>query len=356
MKIVSIVGARPQFIKAAPVSKQIRKKHQEILLHTGQHYDKELSKIFFDDLKIPKPDYNLGIGSDSHAKQIGKMLIEIEKVLLKEKPDFVLVYGDTNSTLAGAISAAKLQIHVAHVEAGLRSFDRRMPEELNRVMTDHISNILFCPTETAIKNLKKEGIVKGVFNIGDVMVDVLLNNLRLAARSKILTKLGLKKDQYLVATIHRPSNTDNKDNLKNIVEAFIGSEKKIIFPVHFRTQKYLRKFKLLIKLNRSKNVKAIDPIGYYDFLWLMNNSKKILTDSGGIQKEAYILAKPCITLRENTEWVETIEEGWNVLVYTNKKKILKAILDFNPIKPPKKLYGDGKASVEIVKILEKGKI
>jgi len=352
MKIISIVGARPQFIKVAPVSKQMRKKHQEILLHTGQHYDKELSKIFFDDLKIPKPDYNLNIGSDSHAKQTGNMLIEIEKVLMKEKPEIVLVYGDTNSTLAGALSATKLHLSVAHVEAGLRSFDRRMPEEINRLMTDHVSNILFCPTETAVQNLKNEGIKNGVFNIGDVMVDVLLNNLKLAQKSNILKKLKLTPNQYLATTIHRPNNTDDKNNLKNIVEAFVDSEKIIVFPIHFRTQKYLKKFKLFDKLKKSDNVLAIYPIGYLDFLWLMKNAQKILTDSGGIQKEAYILKKPCITLRENTEWVETIKEGWNILIYANKDKILDAIENFNPKKQSKQLFGDGKASEKIVKILE----
>jgi UDP-N-acetylglucosamine 2-epimerase (non-hydrolysing) len=353
LKIVSVVGARPQFIKAAPVSKALRKNHHELLLHTGQHYDKELSKIFFDDLKIPKPDYDLGIGSDSHARQTGKMLIEIEKIIAQENPNFVLVYGDTNSTLAGALAAAKLHIPVAHVEAGLRSFDRRMPEEINRVVTDHVSNILFCPTETAITNLKVEGITNGVHNIGDVMVDVLLNNLKLAKKSKILDKLDLKPNQYLVATMHRPSNTDDKTNLKSIIDAFIQSGKTIVFPIHFRTQKYLKKFKLMDKLKKSKNVLVIDPIGYLDFLWLMNNCQKILTDSGGIQKEAYILKKPCITLRENSEWVETIEEGWNVLVYADKNKILNAIKSFDPKEQKRKLFGDGRAAEKIVEILER---
>jgi UDP-N-acetylglucosamine 2-epimerase (non-hydrolysing) len=353
MKIISIVGARPQFIKAAAVSQEIRKKHQEILLHTGQHYDKELSKIFFDELNIPKPDYNLNIGSDSHAIQTGKMLIKIEEVLKKENPDLILVYGDTNSTLAGSLVAGKLQISLAHVEAGLRSFDRRMPEEINRVIADHLSTILFCPTDTAVKNLKNEGITKGVYNIGDVMVDVLLNNLKLAEKSEISKKFKLVPDQYLVATIHRPSNTDNKKNLSNIVEAFIESKETIIFPIHFRTQKCLIKFKLFDKLQNSDNVMAIDPIGYLDFLWLMKNSKKILTDSGGIQKEAYILNKPCITLRENSEWVETIEEGWNILVHANKDKIKNAIKNFNPTSKSKELFGDGKASNRIVSIIEK---
>lgn len=352
MKIISIVGARPQFIKAAPVSHELRKQHEELLLHTGQHYDNKLSKIFFDDLKIPKPDYNLGIGSDSHAKQVGKMLMKIEKILITERPDFVMVYGDTNSTLAGALSAAKLQLPLAHVEAGLRSYDRRMPEELNRVVTDHISNLLFCPTDTAVKNLKAEGLTNGVANIGDVMVDVLLNNLKLAKKSKILKQLNLKPNQYLVATMHRPSNTDDKANLNSIVEAFIASGKTIVFPVHFRTQKYLKKFKLYDKLKSSDSVLAIDPIGYLDFLWLMDNSEKIITDSGGIQKEAYILKKPCITLRENTEWVETLKERWNVLVHADKNKIIEAINSFNPKKQTKRLFGDGKASAKIVNMLE----
>jgi UDP-N-acetylglucosamine 2-epimerase (non-hydrolysing) len=239
------------------------------------------------------------------------------------------------------------------VEAGLRSFDRRMPEELNRILADHVSNILFCPTKTAVRNLKTEGITKGVYNIGDVMVDVLLNNLKIAKKSNILNKLNLKSNDYLISTIHRPSNTDDKNNLSNIVKAFIESERTIVFPVHFRTQKYLKRFKLYEKLKKSGNVLAIDPIGYLDFLWLMNNSEKILTDSGGIQKEAYILKKPCITLRENTEWVETVNEGWNILVHSNKNNVLKAIKNFNPKKQTKLLYGDGEASEKLVKILEK---
>jgi UDP-N-acetylglucosamine 2-epimerase (non-hydrolysing) len=353
MKIITIVGARPQFIKAAPVSRELRKKHQEILLHTGQHYDKELSNIFFDELKIPKPDHNLNIGSESHARQTGKMLSKIEEILIQEQPRCVIVYGDTNSTLAGSLSAAKLHIPIAHVEAGLRSFDKRMPEEINRVLTDHVSDILFCPTDTAVANLKSEGITKGVYNIGDVMVDVLLNNLKFAKQSKILKKYDLKPSQYLVATIHRPSNTDVKINLKNIVESFIASEKTIVFPVHFRTQKFLKKFKLYEKLKKSRNVIAINPLGYLDFLWLMSNSEKILTDSGGIQKEAYILKIPCITLRKNTEWIETLIEGWNILVHNDKKKIFDAISNFRPKKQTKQLFGDGKASKRVREILEK---
>lgn len=352
MNILSIVGARPQFIKAASVSKQLRKKHNEILLHTGQHYDKELSEIFFDDLNIPEPDYNLNVGSDTRKKQVEKMLKGIEKVISKHELNVVLVYGDTNSTLAGALSAAKLKIPIAHVEAGLRSFDERMPEEHNRVETDRVSNLLFCPTDTAVNNLKTEKIETGVFKIGDVMVDALINNLTLAKKSNILTKLNLKPNQYFVATVHRQSNTDDINNLKNIVEAFIESKKKIVFPIHLRTQKYLKIYNLYNKLLESENVLAIDPLGYLDFLWLMRNAQKIITDSGGVQKEAYILRKPCITLRENTEWVETIQEGWNVLVSADKNKILDAVNNFNSFKPTKPLFGDGKASEKIVKILE----
>ncbi|MBU4138641.1 MAG: UDP-N-acetylglucosamine 2-epimerase (non-hydrolyzing) [Euryarchaeota archaeon] len=311
MKIVSIVGARPQFIKCAPLSRELRKVHHEILVHTGQHYDHDMSDIFFEELNIPKPDYNLGIGSGSHGEQTGKMLTEIEKVLLKEKPDLVLVYGDTNSTLAGALAAVKLHIRVAHVEAGLRSFDRNMPEEINQVLTDHISDILFCPTQTAVDNLSKEGITQGVHLVGDVMLDALEYNKTVAEKkSKILEVLGLKKDKYLVITIHRPSNTDSRENLNNIIKALREIGEAVVFPVHPRTKKFLQEY----GLDFPANVRLMDPLGYLDMLKLMAGARKILTDSGGIQKEAYMLGVPCVTLRENTEWVETLEGGWNVLV------------------------------------------
>lgn len=352
MRIMSILGARPQFIKCAPVSKELRKEHEEILIHTGQHYDSEMSAIFFRELEIPNPDYNLGIGSSTHGQQTGEMLIAIEKVLMKEEPDLVLVYGDTNSTLAGALAAVKMHIKVVHVEAGLRSYDRRMPEEINRVVTDHTSDILFCPTNTAIENLKKEGIVNGVHNVGDVMIDALLHNRKIAEKkSTILDDLNLKNKQYLVATMHRPSNTDNKENLSNIVDAFCEAEETIVFPVHPRTTKYLREYGLYEKLQ--KNVKLIKPQGYIDFLKLMIHAKKILTDSGGVQKEAYILKVPCITLRENTEWIETVEAGWNVLVEANRERILEMITEeFNSKKKQMNVFGDGKASKRIVKIID----
>ena len=351
MKIVSIVGARPQFIKCNPVSKELRKDHHEILVHTGQHYDYEMSKLFFEELGIPKPDYNLGIGSGHQGKQTGEMLVEIEKVLLKEKPDFVLVYGDTNSTLAGALAASKLHIKVGHVEAGLRSFDTSMPEEINRILTDHISSVLFAPTKTAGENLKMEGITNGVYHTGDVMYDALLHNITIAEKSKILEQLEIESKKYFLTTIHRQSNTDNADNLTHILEALSEINGKVIFPIHPRTQKFIKTHGLEEKLKDT--VSLVKPVGYIDFLWLEKNAKKILTDSGGIQKEAYLLKIPCITLRENTEWVETIEDTWNILVGSDKEKIIDAAINFIPSKKQSNHFGDGKASKKIKEILDK---
>ena len=350
MRIVTIVGARPQFIKCAPVSKELRKNNHEILIHTGQHYDYELSKVFFDQLGIPKPDYNLEVGSASHSKQTGMMLVEIEKVLLNEKPDFVLVYGDTNSTLAGALASVKLHIPIGHVEAGLRSFDRNMPEEINRVLADHASDRLFAPTKTAVTNLKKEGISQGIFLVGDVMYDVLKQSIKLASKSQILETLALQPKDYFLATIHRPSNTDNIHNLSQILEILSSATKKVIFPIHPRTAHFIQKHGL--ERSIGTNVYMMKSASYFDFLWLEQNADKILTDSGGIQKESYILKVPCITLRENTEWVETVEDGWNILVGTNKEKIIDAINNFNPTGEQRDLFGTGDASIKIVKILE----
>ena len=348
MKIATVIGARPQFIKMAPVSRVLRKHFSEIIIHTGQHYDYEMNKIFFDELKISEPDYHLGVGSGSHGYQTGEMLKRIEGVLMKEKPDLVLTYGDTNSTLAGAVAGAKLHINVGHVEAGMRSFDKSMPEEINRILTDHCSGLLFCPTKNAVENLKKEGIANGVYLTGDVMVDSLLYNKEIAeSKFMILSDLDLKSKEYLVATIHRASNTDNKENLKNIVDAFSTVEETIVFPVHPRTEKFLKEYGLYAKLKAS--VKLIKPLGYLDFLKLMSHAKKIITDSGGIQKEAYILRVPCITLRKNTEWVETVEDGWNVLVGADKEKITKMVKEFEPLpKMHKERFGSGDASREIV--------
>ncbi len=350
MRIASVIGARPQFIKCAPLSRELRKGHQEILIHTGQHYDYGMSKIFFEELQIPEPDYNLGIGSGSHGEQTGAMIIALERVLLKESPDVVLVYGDTNSTLAGALAAAKLRFKVAHVEAGLRSFDRSMPEELNRVVTDHISDILFCPTTTAMKNLEDEGIRNGAYLVGDVMVDALKFNMQLAkTKSHILARLGIDPGSYIAVTIHRASNSDSKEHMRDIIEALGNSGKKVVIPFHPRTKKALQDYGIWDKI--PSNIVAIDPVGYLDSLRLLSSAEKIVTDSGGIQKEAFAMKVPCITIRENTEWVETVEEGWNILVGADKVKILKAIKDFEPPRNQGEPFGKGDACQRIARIL-----
>ncbi|MGQ4892549.1 MAG: non-hydrolyzing UDP-N-acetylglucosamine 2-epimerase, partial [Candidatus Njordarchaeia archaeon] len=295
----------------------------------------------------------LGVGSGTHGYQTGEMLKRIEEILIKEKPDLVLVYGDTNSTLAGALAAVKLHINVAHVEAGLRSFDKRMPEEVNRVLTDHVSDYLFTPTETAVQNLYNEGIRNGVYLTGDVMFDALLYNIKIAERkSKILDELGLKPKEYFLATVHRAENTNNKKNLENIVDAFIEWGELIVFPAHPRTVKFLRSYELYERLEKAESVLLIKPVSYLDMLVLEKNAKKILTDSGGVQKEAYFLRVPCITLRERTEWVETVEDDWNVLTGADKNKILKAIKEFAPYGETYSYkFGNGKASERIVEII-----
>lgn len=352
MKIATIVGVRPQFVKASVVSRELRKEHDEVLIHTGQHYDHKMNEVFFEELNIPVPDHFLEIGSGSHGYQTGEMLKKIEEVLIKEQPDLVLTYGDTNSTLAGALAASKLHIMTAHIESGLRSFDRTMPEEINRIVTDHCSDILFCPTENAVNNLKNEGIVDNVFLTGDVMADSVIYNKDIAEKqSTILNDLYLESKNYLLATVHRASNTDNPSNLKNIVDAFSELDDLVVFPVHPRTKKLLKKYNLYDKL--SSSVKLIEPVGFLDFIKLMNNAKMILTDSGGIQKEAYILKIPCITLRENTEWVETVEDGWNVLVGADKGMIVKMVDGFTPsLSMYKDRFGIGDASERIISIID----
>lgn len=348
MKIITVVGARPQFIKAAAVSNIIRKEHEEILIHTGQHYDVNMSKIFFKELGIPKPDYNLEIGSGGHGEQTGKMLMELEKIYLKEKPDLVLVYGDTNSTLAGALCASKLLIPVAHVEAGLRSFNMSMPEEQNRILTDHISKLLFVPTDTASKNLTKEGIIDGVYNVGDVMFDAVLHFKNLAKeKSNIIEKLNIKDKEYILTTIHRAENTNDIDRLKNIIEALNESGKTIIVPLHPRTKKYIADYGLMF----NENVTIIEPVGYLEMLDLEMNAQKIVTDSGGVQKEAFFMKKPCITMRDETEWVETVDNGWNVVVGTDKIKILDSLLKFNAVNEQKPVFGDGNAANKILSLI-----
>ena len=282
--------------------------------------------------------YNLNVGSGSHGLQTGEMLKKIEEILIKEQPDHVIVFGDTNSTLAGSLAAVKLHIPVAHVEAGLRSYDRRMPEEINRVLTDHISSLLFCPTRTAVDNLAKEGITKGVYLVGDVMVDALEYNRGIAeGKSGIIETLGLQNRDYLVLTVHRPSNTDSLENMDNIMTALGESGRTTVFPVHPRTRKYLEEYGIWDNL--PPNIIATEPLGYLDMLRLMGHARKILTDSGGMQKEAYILGVPCITLRDTTEWPETLMDGWNVLVGADRKKILSHINAPMPKYPPKDHFG-----------------
>jgi len=362
MKIVTIVGARPQFVKAAIFSKEFRKNNTEILVHTGQHYDANMSDIFFEELNIPKPNYNLGIGSGTHGKQTAKMLEGIEEILIKEKPDGLLVYGDTNSTLAGALAASKLIIPVFHIEAGLRSYDMKMPEEQNRILTDHISKLLFCPTQTAVNNLKKEGIVAGVINSGDIMYDSVLHYTSLSEKKykdgkwieeiekENQINLDIKIKNYYLATIHRQSNTDDENNLKKIFEALNKLNKPVIMPLHPRTLKKVKELNINVD-----NITVIKPVGYLMMLYLTKNSFMVITDSGGLQKEAYFLKVPCTTLRDQTEWVETLEDNWNVICKIDVEIIIKNInrnLDFLNKEQPKK-FGDSNSANIIIDVLLK---
>ena len=351
MKIASIVGARPQFIKAALVSREIRQHHEEILIHTGQHYDENMSDVFFEILDIPRPNYNLGVGSGSHGRQTADMMRGLEDVLEKERPDLVLVYGDTNSTLAGALVAAKMGMPLGHVEAGLRSFNREMPEEVNRVVADHLSSLLFAPTETAINNLTREGITRGVHLVGDVMYDVALQSAQAARSRDTVGRLGLTRGEFILVTLHRPQNVDQKETLSSIVEALVNAGRPVVFPVHPRTRKNLAAFGLWDRL--SAKVKAIEPVDYLDFIALLMASAKVVTDSGGVQKEAYFFGVPCVTLRDETEWMETMEDGWNALVGAETEDILHAIRNFNPEGIKSKSFGDGHAAEHIARILDK---
>ena len=353
MKIVSVVGARPQFVKAAPVSAALRRRHEELLLHTGQHYDDNMSQVFFDEMGIPRPDKNLGVGSDSHARQTGQILIGTERYLIETDPDWVIVYGDTNSTMAAALAAVKLHIPVAHIEAGLRSFNRRMPEEINRVVADSISKLLLCPTETAVKNLAREGVTKNVHNVGDVMFDAALRFAPIAeAKSQALEKLGIREKEYFLLTVHRAENTDSEENLRQIAAAIENSPMPVVFPAHPRTRKYLHQYGLMEKLEKSAQVILTDPVSFLDMILLEKKANKILTDSGGVQKEAYFYRVPCITLRTETEWVETVEDGWNLIVGANYDLILDALENFIPTSEQKGHYGDGHAAEKICEILE----
>lgn len=348
MKIVSIIGARPQFIKATAISQLLRKYCQEIIIHTGQHYDDNMSKIFFEELEIPQAQINLGIGGGSHAEQTGQMMIEIERILSEEKPGWVIVYGDTNSTLAGSLAATKLNIPVAHVESGLRSYNRSMPEEINRIICDHISQLLFCPTKKAVEILRKEGIIKGVHWSGDVMYDVLLNFLPHARNnSQIVEHLGLKGKRYALTTIHRAGNTDDIQRLDTLFSILGKAKLQIVLPIHPRTRNIIEKYALQL----ADNILLINPVGYLDMLKLEAEAEYILTDSGGVQKEAYWLGKRCITLRDETEWSETVEAGWNILGGVNEDIILKALSEWKPHGERLPFFGDGHAAKNIVDVL-----
>jgi UDP-GlcNAc3NAcA epimerase len=349
VRIASIVGARPQFVKLAPVSRAIRQRHQEFIIHTGQHYDYCMSALFFDELAIPIPNYHLGVGSGTHGVQTARMLEAVEQVLLKERPDWVIVYGDTNSTLAGALAGAKLHIPIAHVEAGLRSFNRTMPEEINRVVTDHLSDYLFCPTETARNHAHSEGITRGVEVVGDVMYDILLQvQPKIDAHAQaLLPTLGVVPQAYVLVTVHRAANTDDPEAMREIAYVLNKLEMPVIFPVHPRTRACLERY----DITWGKYVQLIEPVGYIDMLALERAAYRIFTDSGGVQKEAFLLGVPCVTLREETEWPETVEAGWNVLVGTCCPAIIEAFGRSMPEPPQQNPFGDGYAAMRIAQSL-----
>lgn len=357
MKIITIIGARPQFIKASAFSKKLASQNriQEILVHTGQHYDENMSNIFFNEMGIPKPNYNLQIGSGNHGTQTGNMMIKIEEIVLTEKPDALLVYGDTNSTLAGALVASKLHIPIAHIEAGLRSFNKKMPEEINRILTDHCAEWLFVPTQTATQNLLNEGINKDkIFEVGDIMFDVAKLYANVAEKqSKIINNLSISYKSYILVTIHRAENTDNAEKLKNIFEALqiLSQKYTIVLPLHPRTKKYVQELGI-----STEKLHIIEPVGYLDMIQLEKNALSIVTDSGGVQKEAFFYGVPCVTLRDETEWIELVENGYNTLTPPiSVDKILENTQSMlsRPYPAPKNLYGEGNTAEKIINILNK---
>lgn len=350
MKLLTIIGARPQFIKAATVSRVVaaRDDIHEVLIHTGQHYDANMSDVFFEEMSIPHPDYNLGIGGGTHGAMTGRQLEAIEQVLLKEEPDYVLVYGDTNSTLAGALAGAKLHIPVAHVEAGLRSFNRKMPEEINRILTDHAASILFTPTETAVKNLLAEGIPEdSIKTVGDVMLDASLFYAARARKPAWFNALGLGGQAFVLATVHRAENTDDPSRLEQIFNGLSKSDKPVVLPLHPRTRARLSEAGIV----PSESVRVVDPVGYLEMVWLESNCDMICTDSGGVQKEAYFFSKPCLTMRDETEWVELVEHGWNQLVGADSESICSGIANPKTPQTQTNLYGSGAAAEAIVETL-----
>ncbi len=350
MRVASIVGARPQFIKAAAVSRVLRRDHKEVLIHTGQHYDSNLSQVFFDVLEIPKPDLNLGVGSGSHGYQTGRMLEAVEAALQDIRPDLVLVYGDTNSTLAGALAAVKLLQPVAHVEAGVRSFNRAMPEEINRVLVDHVSRHLYCPTERAVEHLREEGIRDGVHLTGDVMFDAALQHEEVARTKRAHRGFDLERGEYLLLTVHRPTNADDAGRLRTILESLDSSGYPVLFPAHPRTRKVMDRFDLADRFEEALQV--VEPVDYLVFLSLLLDAAKVVTDSGGVQKEAFFFEVPCITLRGETEWEETLEGGWNVLVDANPQDLRQALERSPEGSPRREQFGDGHAAEKIVATLD----
>jgi UDP-N-acetylglucosamine 2-epimerase len=348
MKVVTIVGARPQFIKAAAFSRALRREHEEILVHTGQHYDPTLSDVFFQELDIPQPGHHLGVGSGSHGKMTGQMLERLEPVLEREAPDWVVVFGDANSTLAGALAAAKLRLPLAHVEAGLRSGDRSMPEEINRIVADHVADLLFAPTEAAMAHLDREGLSARARLTGDIMYDSLLQHLPIAEeRSTVLRSLGLPAGEYVLATVHRAANTDDLAAFERILDALALLEEPIVFPMHPRARLALASS----DLETAANVRVIDPVGYLDMLMLERNARIVITDSGGVQKEAYLLGVPAVSLREETEWEETTGGGWNVLAGSDPQRIVEAAHRPRPVGEPALTFGDGHAAERMVQLL-----
>jgi UDP-N-acetylglucosamine 2-epimerase len=346
MKILSIVGARPQFIKLAPLSSKLKGLHEEIIVHTGQHYDYAMSEKIFLDLGIRTPDIHLGIGSGSHAYQTAEMMKMLESAMIENKPDLVIVFGDTNSTVAAALAAAKLKMKLLHIEAGLRSFNKAMPEEINRIVTDHVANYLFAPTQTAVKNLIHEGLEAATSLTGDIMVDTMKDNLKIALqKSDVLTDLNLQPDSFSLLTLHRDYNVDNPAILNNLLKQLGQIEGKIIFPVHPRTRKMLSSLPDI-----PANIVITEPVGYLDFVTLEHASARIITDSGGIQKEAYILKKPCITLRTETEWVETVEEKWNLLISPTDQEIALKINSFITPEIQNPVFGEN-VTDKMVKII-----
>ena len=348
MRIVTVIGNRPQFVKAAAVSRPLRERHEELIVHTGQHYDDELSRIFFEELGVPAPERQLDIHDGSLTSQTARMLAALEPQLEELRPDFVLVYGDTNSTLAGALAAAQRGVPVAHVEAGMRSFDRRMPEELNRVLTDHAADLLLCSTETAVRNLRDESARGAIQLVGDAMADVTLTFSPVAERrSHALEQHGVEPGEYLVVTAHRAGNVDDPSRLELLVALLERLPLPAVFPLHPRTRARLESSGLRERLERAAQVRLAPPLGYLDFLTLARNARAVLTDSGGVQKEAYLLGTPCVTLRDTTEWVETVETGWNVLVDLDAEAALAALERDPPAGPRPELYGGGHAGRRI---------